>query len=83
MTTNWKKRGRGKRRRVQTWSVNALVCLVTKKFNKLAPYAIIELIKISRTRYRCVIASVIVASITLGSITSVAGSKTRTAIGDM
>ncbi|GER25843.1 trypsin family protein with PDZ domain [Striga asiatica] len=64
-----------------TWSVRALVCLVTKKLHKFAPKAIVELMKRSIHMNLCSIPSETRKSHTLGSITIAAGSKTITAIG--
>lgn len=66
-----------------TWSVSALVCLVTKKLDKLAKYAATELMQRSSHMNLCFIPSDKVTSKTSGSIKSVAGNKTRTAIGDI
>jgi len=67
----------------QTWSVRALVCLVTKKFVKFAAYAVIEFSKRRSHIDLWSLASVIVTSTTLGSMIRAAGNKTRIAIGDM
>lgn len=71
------------RERDQTWSVSALVCLVTKKLDKLAKYAATELRQRSSHMNLCFTPSDKVTSKTSGSIKSVAGNKTRTAIGDI
>lgn len=63
--------------------MRALVCLVTKKFVKLAAYAVAELSKRRSHIDLCSLPSVIVTSITLGSMISAAGNNTMTAIGDI
>lgn len=68
---------------MRTWSVRALVCLVTKKLDKLAEYAIVELTTRSSHMNLCSDPSVMVTSNTSGSITSAAGNNTRTAMGDI
>lgn len=66
-----------------TWSVKALVCLVTKKFVKFTKYARVELNNRYHISLKSSLASAIVMPTTFSSITNVAGSNKITAIGAM
>lgn len=80
---NWEKKKSEEGEQCQTWSVRALVCLVTKKFDKLAEQAIVELRISSNHIYLCCLPRDKVTSNTLGSIIIAAGNNTKTAIGDI